>query len=102
MKSSAIFINTGRGTVVDEIALAKALENGEIAGAGLDVFDPEPISSDNPLLKAPNLVMTPHVSSRTNSVIRITARQAAETTCRILEGERPEQQFLINPEVYDQ
>jgi len=101
MKRTALFINTGRGTVVDEIALAAALESGEIAGAGLDVFDPEPVLPDNPLLKAPNLVMTPHVSSRTHSVIRITARQAAETTCRILEGKRPDDQFLINPEVYD-
>lgn len=102
MKPSALFINTGRGTLVDEFALAAALENGEIAGAGLDVFDPEPVLPDNPLLKAPNLVMTPHVSSRTHSVIRITARQAAETTCRILEGKHPDQQFLINPEVYEQ
>jgi phosphoglycerate dehydrogenase-like enzyme len=102
MKPSALFINTGRGTLVDEFALAAALENGEIAGAGLDVFDPEPVLPDNPLLKAPNLVMTPHVSSRTHSVIHITARQAAETTCRILEGKHPDQQFLINPEVYEQ
>lgn len=101
MKPTAFFINNGRGSVVDEAALAEALENGVIAGAGIDVFDPEPPAPDNPLLTAPNLVMTPHVSSRTHHVISATARQAAVTTCRILEGKRPDEIFLVNPEVYD-
>jgi D-3-phosphoglycerate dehydrogenase len=102
MKPSALFINTGRGSVVDETALATALEKGVIAGAGLDVFEPEPMLPHNPLLTAPNLVMTPHVSSRTHRVITATARQAAATTCRIIEGKRPEDRFLVNPEVYNQ
>lgn len=101
MKPTAVFINNGRGSVVDEHALAAALKNGVIAGAGLDVFDPEPPEPDNPLLTAPNLVMTPHVSSRTHHVITATARQAAVTTCRILAGEQPDEQFLVNPEVYE-
>ena len=100
MKPTAYFINNGRGSVVDELALAKALSKGIIAGAGLDVFDPEPPAPDNPLLHAPNLVMTPHVSSRTLNVIRTTARQAAINACLIMDGKKPEKKFLVNPEVY--
>jgi glyoxylate reductase len=65
MKSSAIFINTSRGGTVVEEDLIKALEEGEIAGAGLDVFENEPISTDHPLLKLPNIVALPHIGSAT-------------------------------------
>ena len=61
MKSSAYLINTARGPIVNEIDLVEALQAGSIAGAGLDVFDEEPLPSDHPLLKVPNTVLTPHI-----------------------------------------
>ena len=62
MKRSAYLINTGRGQLVDEKALAQALSDGQIAGAGLDVLSQEPPAQDNPLLKAPNCLVTPHLA----------------------------------------
>ncbi|MFK7788984.1 MAG: D-2-hydroxyacid dehydrogenase [Phycisphaeraceae bacterium] len=62
MKPSAYLINTGRGQLIDEPALAEALSNGTIAGAGLDVLCNEPPSADNPLLTAPNCIITPHIA----------------------------------------
>jgi D-3-phosphoglycerate dehydrogenase len=65
MKKGAFVLNVSRGGVVDETALAKALRNGRIAGAGLDVYEHEPLSPDSPLLDAPNLVLTPHLGAST-------------------------------------
>ncbi|WP_397443914.1 2-hydroxyacid dehydrogenase [Peribacillus aracenensis] len=65
MKKSAIFINTSRGQTVDEKALIEALQNKEILAAGLDVFEQEPVSPDNPLLAMPNVVTLPHIGSAT-------------------------------------
>ena len=65
MKPTAYLINTSRGGTVDQVALREALEAGEIAGAGLDVTDPEPLPADDPLLTAPNLLVVPHVGSAT-------------------------------------
>jgi glyoxylate reductase len=71
MKPSAILINTSRGGVVDQEALARALHDGQIAGAALDVTDPEPLPADDPLLRAPHLIVVPHVGSAT-----VAAREA--------------------------
>ena len=62
MKSSAVLINTSRGPVVDENALANALNTGKIAGAALDVLKKEPADSENPLLNAKNCIITPHIA----------------------------------------
>lgn len=74
MKPSAILINTARGPIVDNAALAAALNNGRIAGAGIDVFETEPpIAEDHPLLKACNAVLTPHVAFATHEALRVRA-----------------------------
>jgi glyoxylate reductase len=81
MKPSAFLINTARGGVVDQAALRAALIAGEIAGAGLDVTDPEPLPPDDPLLDAPNLLVVPHIGSAT---VRTRARMAAMAADNLL------------------
>jgi phosphoglycerate dehydrogenase-like enzyme len=65
MKPTAVLINTSRGPVVDEAALIEALSEGRIAGAGLDVFETEPVAADNPLLEMENVVVSPHSAGTT-------------------------------------
>lgn len=78
MKNSAILINCARGAVVDERALIDALEQGEIRGAGLDVFEQEPVSPDNPLLRMEQVVALPHIGSATEKTRAAMAMKAAE------------------------
>jgi D-3-phosphoglycerate dehydrogenase len=97
MKPTAYFINTCRGRTVDEKALIKALQEGWIAGAGLDVFEQEPTPPNNPLLKMDNVIVTPH-SAGTSNASRIAAQvRAGQETARILKGHWP--MSLVNPEV---
>lgn len=78
MKSSAFVVNASRGGVVDEMALAEALQSGEIAGAALDVFEHEPLAGDSPLRSAPNLVLTPHLGASTAEAQVGVATEVAE------------------------
>ena len=97
MKSTAVLVNTARGGIVDEQALCEALASGDIAGAALDVFEQEPVSFDNPLLKLPNVLCSPHVAGQTEeSMVRMSIA-AAENILRVFRGERPS--FIVNPEV---
>ncbi len=97
MKSTAYFINTCRGPVVDEAALIDALRNKEFAGAGLDVFEEEPTAPDNPLFDFDNVIVTPH-SAGSSSRSRVAALvQVGQETARILRGTLP--MSLVNPEV---
>jgi glyoxylate reductase len=86
MKQTAYLINTARGGVVDQVALREALEQGEIAGAGLDVTDPEPLPADDPLLGAPNLLVVPHVGSATTRTRSRMADMAVDNLLAALAG----------------
>jgi len=100
MKPDAYLINVSRGGVVDEDALVQVLQEGHLAGAGLDVFASEPPALDNPLLNLPGvpIVVTPHMGSRTARGVRAMHEGAADQVLQILRGERPD--FLVNPEVW--
>lgn len=89
MKSSAFFINCSRGAVVDEQALMEALSSGKIGGAGLDVFEVEPIQKDNPLLQMKNVVTTPHMGSATVKTRFDMAMKAARNLVAGVTGETP-------------
>ena len=87
MKPTAYLVNTARGPVVDTDALARALHAGEIAGAALDVTDPEPLPGDHPLLDAPNLLVVPHVGSATHATRGRMADIAVDNLLAGLAGE---------------
>lgn len=94
MKPGSYLINVSRGPVVDEAALIRALADGHLAGAGLDVFDPEPPLPDNPLLQMTNVVVTPHVASNTDKGYWRMSQSVVEQVLQVLAGERPT--FLID------
>jgi D-3-phosphoglycerate dehydrogenase len=98
MKPTAIVINTSRGPVQDERALFEALTRGALAGAGLDVWEDEPTSRDNPILNLPNVVCSSHMAGVTREATRQAAMQVSGEMLRVLRGERPD--VLVNPEVW--
>lgn len=98
MKETAFFINGSRGRTVDEAAMIAALQNKEIAGAGLDVFEEEPTPADNPLLKMDNVITLPHIGSATLQTRTDMCMFAAENVVAALKGERPP--ALINAEIW--
>lgn len=100
MKPTAILVNTARGPLVDTGALAEALGSGRIAGAALDVTDPEPLPKDHPLLQAPNLVVAPHIGSASHRTREAMADMAVDNLLAALQGER--MPHCANPEVYEQ
>jgi D-3-phosphoglycerate dehydrogenase len=99
MKPGAILVNTSRGGVIDDAALAEALRSGRLAGAGIDVTEPEPPSPDHPLLPLEQVLITPHIAAHTEDSMRRMAVAAAEQVLMALEGKRPT--MAINPEIWD-
>ena len=99
MKTNAYLISTSRGSVVDEAALIQALQQGLIRGAGLDVFEQEPIDPDNPLLKMDNVVVSPHSLCHTDEFFKGSWNGKLRQAAQILRGEIPE--ALVNGEVLE-
>lgn len=100
MKPSSVLINTSRGGVIDENALVRALEAGQIGGAALDVTDPEPPPADNPLLSLENVIVTPHAAFYSVAATAELARKAAENVVTVLQGQVPK--TLVNEAVLQQ
>jgi D-3-phosphoglycerate dehydrogenase len=97
MKPTAFLVNTARGAVVDLDALLEALREGWIAGAALDVFEPERLPADHPLLALPQLIATPHVAYYSEESLVELGRLAAENVAAVLDGKRPAS--IVNPQV---
>jgi D-3-phosphoglycerate dehydrogenase / 2-oxoglutarate reductase len=87
MKRGAVLINVGRGDLVDVPALTAALQNGQLSGAALDVFDPEPIPADHPVLKMSNVLLTPHIASASPAAVLKLRTTAAELALRAVRGQ---------------
>jgi D-3-phosphoglycerate dehydrogenase len=97
MKAGVYIINTARGEIVNTADLIDGLKSGHIAGYGADVLDQEPPPADYPLLKLPNVIVTPHIGSRTHESVQRQAMAAVTNLIRAMHGEKPLAQ--VNPEV---
>jgi D-3-phosphoglycerate dehydrogenase / 2-oxoglutarate reductase len=97
-KPTACLVNTSRGPVVDEVALVRALQAGQLAGAALDVFEEEPLGADSPLRRMDNVILTPHAAYFSSPAVAQVPRRCGEEIARVLRGERP--LHVVNPEVY--
>jgi phosphoglycerate dehydrogenase-like enzyme len=99
MKRTAYLINTARGALIDEAALAQALREGQIAGAALDAFVVEPLPAEHPLRGAPNLLLTPHLASFARETGERVSTTAAQAIVDYMQGRRP--RFLVDPKVVE-
>ncbi len=95
MKPTSIVINVSRGGLVDEVALARALREGRLFGAGIDVFEQEPVRADNPLLSAPNTLLSDHAAWYSERSVAVLQRKAASEVARVLDGQLPK--AWVNP-----
>jgi D-3-phosphoglycerate dehydrogenase len=94
MKRGVLIVNTSRGPVIQEPDLIEALTNGHVSGAGLDVFEQEPLPTDSPLRGMPNVLLTSHAASYSKQSVEMLQIKAAEAARDFLEGRRPEGQLV--------
>lgn len=99
MKPTAVIVNTARGPIIDLKALAAALEAGQIAGAALDVVDPEPLPADAPFYQMPNVILTPHSAYYSERSAEVVRRETLNDALRVLRGQRP--RTVANPGVLE-
>lgn len=99
MKKSAILINCARGHIVDEVALAKALENNELHSAATDVFSNEPVTAEEPLFQYENIIVSPHMAGQTKEAASGVATMAAEGVIAVMNGQR--WKHVCNPKAYE-
>jgi phosphoglycerate dehydrogenase-like enzyme len=99
MKPTAYLVNTARGAIINEVDLLTTLQNRQIAGAGLDVFEQEPLPVDHPLTALDNVILTPHGIAWTDEIYRNNSESACNSILTILRGDIPERRFMVNPDV---
>lgn len=99
MKEGAVVVNTSRGPIIDTLALTRALESGHLWGAGIDVFEEEPLSPDHPLLLAPHTVLTPHAAYWSEESGQELRERTAQAVIDILQGRKPAD--CLNPQILD-
>jgi len=97
IKPGLVLVNTARGPIIDEAALAEALQDGRVLSAGLDVTEQEPLASDSPLLRLSNVILTPHISANSEEARADLYRLICEIAGDVVQGRVP--QFVVNPEV---
>ena len=90
MKRTAVLVNTSRGEIIDEAVLIHALQTGDIAGAGLDVFAQEPLPGNHPFRQMPNVVCTPHISWYSEKSLESLKTKVAREAVRLAKGQKPE------------
>lgn len=97
MKPTAVIVNTARGPIIDLPTLSQALQEGRIAGAALDVVDPEPLAAGSPLYEMPNVILTPHSAYYSERSVDVVRRQTLHEALQVLRGKRPD--TVANPAV---
>jgi D-3-phosphoglycerate dehydrogenase len=101
MKPDAYLVNTARGPIVDEAALVSALKAGQLAGAGLDVFQVEPLAADSELLTMRNVILSPHTASYSEEGDERHHQRTAQIIRQVVDGGLPERKVVINKDLYD-
>jgi len=102
MKKGAYFVNTARGSIVDEQALIEALQSGHLAGAGLDVMEVEPLPADSPLNSMENVTLAPHLASYSDEGVHLHNKRVAKVVLDVANAKLPERKIVINKAVYDE